>query len=56
MHADPIGALPPVKMTTLTTHSYAKELKNKDFIKETENKGIGGLPVDTGLNIHGKKR
>ena len=37
------------------TNSYAKELKNKDFIKQIESKSIGGLLVDTDLNIHRKK-
>ena len=54
-YAGPIGALPPVKMINLITNSHAKELKNKDFTKEIEDKRIDGLFVDIGPNIHGKK-
>ena len=42
-------------MINLITNSHAKELKNKDFIKEIEDKRIDGLFVDIGPNIHGKK-
>ena len=42
-------------MINLITNSHAKELKNKDFTKEIEDKSIDGLFVDIGPNIHGKK-
>ena len=51
-----LGSIRPVKIIISIANSDAIELKNKDLMKEIENKDVGDLLVDTELNILGEKK
>ena len=51
----PLGLILPVKMINQMADVYKKELKTKDIIKEIETKDVDDPPVDTGLNVLGRK-